>query len=220
MHLAVESYVWNNSNFFPACFNFLLFSITVHCSFYSNSHFNSSSMSLTFWHYAYLFIGYFVDIQACCNIFKVTPNVTIPQIWVFLSNINIAWSTKQSDEIMQNRAMAWQEGRKWMAHFGPWETPATVCGPLNEGSLWVWAVGQAKMIAIKEAKPAGSTGASFHPSLTSSNDLLALMLSSVLLFSSSLSLHFTTVCNIPTPLQYSIRICLYSWFHAPVFDSV
>lgn len=48
-------------------------------------------------------------------------------------------------------------------------------------------MGQAKMIAIKQAKPAGSAGASFHPGLTPSHDLLALMLSSVLLFSTSLS---------------------------------
>lgn len=65
------------------------------------------------------------------------------------------------------------------------------------------------MIAIKQAKPAGTAGASFHPGLTPSHDLLALMLSSVLLFSSSLWL---TLCDIPTPIvQYFIRFCLCSF---------
>lgn len=39
-----------------------------------------------------------VDSQHCCNILKVTFNVTLLQIWGFLSNTNIARSTEQSDE--------------------------------------------------------------------------------------------------------------------------
>ncbi len=128
-----------------------------------------------------------VDIQSCCSILKVTLNVTLLQMWVFLSNTNIAWSTEQSDEKCRvGPGHDRKAGNEWptLAHE---KTPVTVGGPLNEGSLRVWAVGQAKMIARKQAKPAGSAGASFHPGLTPSHDLLALMLWSVLLFSSSLS---------------------------------
>lgn len=61
----------------------------------------------------------FADSQRCCNILKVTLSGTLLQIWVFLSNTNIAWRAEQCDEKCRIRARVWQEGRELVAHFGP-----------------------------------------------------------------------------------------------------
>lgn len=63
----------------------------------------------------------FADSQRCCNILKVTLSGTLLQIWVFLSNTNIAWRAEQCDEKCRIRARVWQEGRELVAHFGPWK---------------------------------------------------------------------------------------------------
>lgn len=89
----------------------------------------------------------------------------------------IAWSTEQADEKCRAGPGRGREtGNQWPTSARK-KTPVTVGGPLNESSLRVWAVGQTKMIAIKQAKPAGTSGASIHPGLTPSRDLLAPMLS-------------------------------------------
>lgn len=56
------------------------------------------------------------------------------------------------------------------------------------------------MIAIKQAKPAGTSGASIHPGLTPSQDLLALMHLSLLVFSTT-----------PPIVQHFIRLWLVMW---------
>lgn len=68
----------------------LQLSLALRCSFYSNSHFNSSCVThfagsmhvfLSFWHLA--------GTQHWCNIFKVILKVTPTQIWIFLSHTHM-----------------------------------------------------------------------------------------------------------------------------------
>lgn len=200
MYFTAECYIWTNFSW-SVC---ILFSRVRPCSFYSR--FNCSVLSLTFWLYAYLIIMAFVHRQHCCNSSRLPSLLVSCKSGSFSSYKHIAWSTKPDEKCIIGPGHDRKEvsGPLWPMK----KTPVTVWGPLNESSLRVWAVGQVKVIAVKQAKPAGSAGASFHPGLTPSHDLLVLTLLSILLFPFCL-----TLCDIPTLalLWCSFRLWLCIW---------
>lgn len=66
-------------------------SVLIHTSIAQTCHSLSGAMHIcSFRHFVYM--------QRRGNILKVTLNVTLLQIWVFLSNTNIALSSRQADE--------------------------------------------------------------------------------------------------------------------------
>lgn len=193
------------NQFFLIC---SLFSRVHPCSFYS--HFNCSVLSLTLWLYAHLIIKAFVHRQHGCNSSRLPSLFVSCKSGPFSSCKHIAWSSKLDEKCIIGPGHDRKEvsGPLWPMK----QTPVTVWGPLNESSLRVQAVGQVKVIAVKQAKPAGSAGASFHPGLTPSHDLLVLSLLAVLLLPFCLTLR-----DIPTLLflwcSFKLRLCI--WSHLP-----
>lgn len=157
-----------------------------------------------------LIIMAFVHRQHGCNSSRLPSLFVSCKSGSFSSYKHIAWSSKPDEKCIIGPGHDRKEvsGPLWPMK----RTPVTVWGPLNESSLRVWAVSQVKVIAVKQAKPAGSAGASFHPGLTPSHDLLVLLLLSVLLVPFCLTLR-----DIPTLLYLwcSFRLWPCIWSHLP-----
>ena len=126
--------------FFCSQLLFSAASILIHTSIAHTRHSHAGTMYIRcFWHTK--------DMQRCCNILKVTLSVTLPQIWIFLSNTNIAWSTERADEKCRIGPGHGREARnEWPTLAAKKKPPATFGGRLNEGSLRVWAVGQTEWL--------------------------------------------------------------------------